>query len=122
MPTSTLLRKSLNNPEETRQFAGHGKAHVSSTSAGPVIRGHFQPGWKWSNDVKPIAKTDSCQAAHMGYVISGEMVIRMNDGTEMKFGPGDLMEVAPGHDAWIVGDDECVVVDWGGAGTTYAKQ
>jgi hypothetical protein len=116
-----LERKSLDSPEEVRSFAGHGYANVSTVGDGPVLRAHFQPGWRWSQDVKPIAGTDSCQAAHVGYFISGRMRIRMDDGTEAEFGPGDLMDCAPGHDAWIVGEEECVVIDWGPSAAKYAK-
>ena len=71
--------------------------------------------------MKPIAGTDSCQAAHTGYFISGRMKIVMDDGEEMEFGPGDFMTAAPGHDAWIIGDEPCVVIDWHGFGD-YAKR
>jgi hypothetical protein len=122
MATATgLVRKSLDEPEEVRKFAAHGEARVASIADGPVLRAHFQPGWMWSNDVKPIAGTASCQAAHVGYFISGHMTVRMDDGTEVEFGPGDLMDCPPGHDAWIVGDDECVVLDWGPSAAKYAK-
>jgi hypothetical protein len=66
--------------------------------------GGIEPGWKWSNDVKPLAGTDSCQVAHVGYVISGRMVVRMDEAFNMP----------PGHDAWTVGDEACVLVDFGG--------
>ena len=119
---SGLERKSLDDPEEVRTFAGHGYANVSTIGDGPVLRGHFQPGWRWSQDVKPIAGTESCQAAHVGYFVSGRMRIRMDDGTEVEFGPGDLMDCPPGHDAWIVGDEEAVLIDWGPSATKYAKR
>jgi hypothetical protein len=122
MTTATgITRKSLDQPDEVRKFAGHGYANVAAIAGGPVLRAHFQPGWRWSQDVKPIAGTDSCQAAHVGYFVSGRMRIRMDDGTEVEFGPGDLMDCPPGHDAWIVGDDECVVIDWGPSAAKYAK-
>ena len=78
------------------------------------------PGWKWSNDVKPIAGTESCQAPHTGYVVSGRMHIVMDDGTEGEAGPGDAVVISPGHDAWIVGDEPCVMLDWYGS-ANYAK-
>jgi quercetin dioxygenase-like cupin family protein len=89
--------------------------------AGAVGRATFEPGWQWSKHVKPIAKTDSCQASHMGYFISGRMKVVMDDGEEQEFGPGDLMICPPGHDAWTVGDEACVVVDWQGV-ADYAKR
>jgi quercetin dioxygenase-like cupin family protein len=116
-----LVRKSLDSPEETRPFKdGKGQLELVNLDGGAVGRATFQPGWQWSKHVKPIAGTDSCQVAHAGYFISGRMVIRMDDGEELEFGPGDVMECGPGHDAWIVGDEACVVVDWAGA-TNYAK-
>jgi hypothetical protein len=121
--TSGLQRKSLNSPDEVRPFENDsGELQVVNLEgSGPVGRAVFNPGWRWSNDVKPIAKTESCQGAHAGYVISGEMHIVMDDGTEESFGPGDVMVCPPGHDAWTVGSEPCVVVDWQGFGD-YAKR
>ena len=73
-----------------------------------VGRAVFEPGWRWSENVKPIVGTDSCQVPHVGYVVSGRMVVRMDDGTEHEFGPGDAGTIPPGHDAWIEGDEACV--------------
>jgi quercetin dioxygenase-like cupin family protein len=117
-----MVRKSLDAPDETRRFeAGSGKLELVTTDGGPVGRARFEPGWKWSTHVRPIAKTDSCQASHVAYFISGRMRVVMDDGAEEEFGPGDLMICPPGHDAWIVGQDACVVVDWAGFGD-YAKR
>jgi quercetin dioxygenase-like cupin family protein len=117
-----LVRKSLDSPEETRLFeGGKGQLEIVNIEGGAVGRATFEPGWKWSEHVKPIAKTDSCQAAHMGYFISGRMKVVMDNGEEMEFGPGDFMTAAPGHDAWIVGDEPCVVIDWQGF-ADYAKR
>ncbi len=114
--------KSLSSPDETRPFADKGKAdYVSLGASGSVLKGTFEPGWRWSEHVKPIAGTDSCQATHLAYVLSGRMHIAMNDGTEGEIGPGDVVSIAPGHDAWIVGDEPCVVVDFGQI-EYYAKQ
>ena len=117
-----LVRKSLDSPEETRPFeGGTGQLQLVNTDGGAVGRATFQPGWKWSKHVKPIAKTDSCQAAHVGYVISGRMKVVMDDGTADEFGPGDLMICPAGHDAWIIGNEPCVVIDWAGF-AEYAKR
>lgn len=117
-----MVRKSFDSPEETRPFEDSmGKLELVNLEAGPVGRGTFQPGWQWSKHVKPIAGTDSCQAAHMGYVVSGRMKIVMDDGQELEFGPGDFCSAPPGHDAWILGDEPCVMIDWQGA-TDYAKR
>jgi quercetin dioxygenase-like cupin family protein len=116
-----MIRMSLDTPEETRPFAdGKGKLELVNIESGAVGRATFEPGWRWSLHVKPIAKTDSCQAAHLGYYVSGRMRVRMDDGDEVEFGPGDFAVIPPGHDAWIVGDDPCVVIDWQGF-ADYAK-
>jgi quercetin dioxygenase-like cupin family protein len=118
---SGLTRKSFDSPDETRLFhGGTGQLEVINAEGGAVGRATFMPGWKWSEHVKPIAKTDSCQAAHTGYFISGRMKVVMEDGEEMEYGPGDFHVIAPGHDAWIVGDEPCVIIDWHGFGD-YAK-
>jgi quercetin dioxygenase-like cupin family protein len=117
-----LVRKSLDTPEETRPFEdGKGKMDLVNLDSGAVGRGTFEPGWQWSKHVKPIAKTESCQASHMGFVVSGRMNIVMDDGEQAEFGPGDFMSCPPGHDAWTVGDEACVVVDWQGV-SDYAKK
>jgi len=119
---SGLVRKSLDSPEEIRPFEGDtGQLELVNMEGGAVGRATFLPGWRWSEHVKPIAKTDSCQAAHMGYFVSGRMKVVMDDGEEMEFGPGDFAIMAPGHDAWTVGDEPCVVIDWQGF-ADYAKR
>jgi hypothetical protein len=105
--------KSLDSPDEVRPFKDKGEAHVVNLSSGPVGKGVYEPGWRWSEHVKPIAGTDSCQTAHLGYVLSGRIHIRMDDGTEGEAGPGDAVRIEPGHDAWVVGDQPCVLVDFG---------
>ncbi len=121
MATITLKaeRKSLATPDETRPFP-KGKIEIVNVGGTMIGRGTFEPGWKWSECVKPIAKTESCRAAHLGYVISGKMKVVMDDGTSFEFGPGDAMSLPPGHDAWILGNDACVVVDFVGF-ADYAK-
>jgi quercetin dioxygenase-like cupin family protein len=119
---TAMIRKSLNEPEETRPFEeGKGKVDLVNVEAGALGRATFQPGWQWSKHVKPIANTDSCQFAHTGYVISGRMKVVMDDGEEDEFGAGDYMGIPPGHDAWTLGDEACVVIDWQGM-NDYAKR
>ncbi len=115
----TLQTKNLDSPDDIRTF-DNGQMQIVNVAGATIGRAVFQPGWKWSNDVKPIAKTDSCQAAHTGYVISGRMHVVMDDGTEGEAGPGDAVVIAPGHDAWILGDEPCVMIDWSGS-VNYAK-
>jgi quercetin dioxygenase-like cupin family protein len=117
-----MVRKSLDSPDETRPFEdGKGKLQLVNTDTGPVGRATFEPGWRWSEHVKPIAGTDSCQAPHLGYFVSGRMHIVMDDGEEMDFGPGDFCVIPPGHDAWVVGNEAAIVLDWQGY-ADYAKR
>ena len=117
-----LVKTNVADADETRPFEdGKGQLELVTLAGGAVGRATFEPGWQWSKHVKPIAGTDSCQAAHMGYVISGRMLVRMDDGEEAEFGPGDFMICPPGHDAWTVGDAACVVIDWQGV-ADYAKR
>ncbi len=117
-----LVRKSTASPDETRQFKdGKGKMEVFSLGDSTVGRGVFEPGWRWSQHVKPIAGTPSCQAAHTGYVLEGRMAVKMDDGSEAQYGPGDFFHMPPGHDAWIVGDKRCVMLDFTGV-AKYAKK
>ena len=114
--------KSVSSPEETRPFQdGKGEVDVVSIDGQPVLYGTFEPGWRWSEHVKPIAGTDSCQAAHLLYCLSGRMKVVMDDGSEGEIGPGDMAAIEPGHDAWVVGDEACVAVDFGSV-AQYAKK
>ena len=111
---ATLQKKSLDQPDETRPFKAKGKVEIVKLGSVNVGRGTFEPGWRWSEHVKPIAGTESCEAAHTGYCISGRMTVRMDDGTEDSVGPGDAFTIAPGHDAWTVGNESCVLLDFSG--------
>jgi hypothetical protein len=117
---AALESQSFDAPDETRTF-DKGRLDIITLGDATVGRATFEPGWKWSESVKPIAGTDSCEAAHLGYVVSGHIHVQMDDGTEGDAGPGDLFNVAPGHDAWVVGDETCVLVDYEGA-SHYAQR
>jgi hypothetical protein len=112
--------KSLNSPEEVRKF-DKGKVEIVNVAGATIGRATFEPGWKWSTCVKPIANTNSCQAAHFGYQVSGTMTTRMDDGTEKISKGGDVLNIPPGHDAWVVGNEAVVVLDFQGM-VDYAKQ
>ena len=116
---STMQKKNLSQPDETRRFD---KGRVELVSLGGLTFGRatFQPGWKWSTCVKPLAKTNSCQASHLSYHVSGRLVTVMDDGTTAEFGPGDVSLIPPGHDAWVAGNEPVVVIDISGM-TEYAK-
>jgi hypothetical protein len=111
--------KSFQAPDEIREFP-RGRAEILNVGGGQVGRLVFQPGWRWSADVKPIAGTASCEAPHFQYHVSGRLAIRMDDGSEMTAGPGDVTALPSGHDAWVVGDEPVVTIDWFGAGN-YAR-
>lgn len=115
-----IQKKNISEPEETRKFP---KGRVDLVTLEGVTFGlaTFEPGWKWSESVKPIAKTESCQVSHTGYQLSGNMHIVMDDGTEEDFGPGTVGVIPPGHDAWVVGDEPVVILDITGMGN-YAKK
>jgi hypothetical protein len=106
-------------PDEVRTF-DNGRAEILNTDAGVIGRLVFQPGFRWSKDVKPIAGTDLCEAPHFQYHLSGTLRIQMADGTEFDAAPGQVTYLPSGHDAWVVGDEPVVVVDWYGA-THYAE-
>lgn len=112
--------KSLNNPDELRT-PPKTKIEVVKVGDTTVMRATFEPGWKWSECIKPVAGTDSCQAPHVNYVISGRMKVVMDDGSEMEMGPGDAADIPPGHDAWVIGNEPCVAIDFA-AGKVYAKK
>jgi hypothetical protein len=111
--------KKFDHADEIREFP-NGRVEILKVGAGEVGRLILQPGWRWSNDVKPIAKTPSCEAPHFQYHVSGQLSILMDDGTEINAGPGDVTSLPSGHDAWVVGNEPVVLVDWFGAGN-YAK-
>jgi quercetin dioxygenase-like cupin family protein len=113
-----LEAKSFDSPEETRTFTdGAGVAKIVDIGDYKVGLIRYEPGWRWSTHVKPLAGTDSCQAHHTGVFLKGRMVVRMNDGSEHEYGPGDAFLIPPGHDAWIVGDEACEAIDWTGMKT-----
>ena len=117
---SAMGKKSLSKPDETRSV-DHGKVELVKLGGVTFSRLTFQPGWKWSVSVKPIAKTDSCQVHHVGHVVSGRMVVKLDNGEEIEYGPGDVYDIPPGHDAWIVGNEAYVGVDVSGEMAGYAK-
>jgi uncharacterized cupin superfamily protein len=113
--------KSFDSPDETRPFEGHGHADAVELAHHTVMRGVFEPGWRWSVDLKPIAQTDSCEVSHLGYCVSGRMKVTMDDGSEAEIGPGEAAAIPPGHDAEVVGDEACIWVDFGEIGH-YAQK
>lgn len=103
--------KGTATPDQTRTFE-HGKVGVCSLGSHTIGRVEFEPGWSWSGSVKPIVGTDWCQTAHIGYVIEGQLGIRMADGSEFQLKAGDAYRIDPGHDAWVEGNDRYAAVEF----------
>jgi quercetin dioxygenase-like cupin family protein len=122
MAAQRLQQKNLDSPDETRTFE-NGKTQVVTLGDFTASRLVLEPGWRWSENVKPIAGTDTCQVLHTGYHVSGRLHVRLEDGTEKEYGPGDAYVIPPGHDAWVVGDEPVVTVDMSRATAEhYAKK
>jgi hypothetical protein len=112
-------QKSFDDPDETRTFE-NGQVDLVRMGEGEVGRLTLQPGWRWSEHVKPIAGTEWCEAPHFQYHLAGTLRIQMSDGSELDATPGDVTALPSGHDAWVVGAEPVVVVDWWGA-SNYAR-
>ena len=114
-----LQARSVESAAEVRKFPnGHASVlRLDETVVGYAV---YEPGWRWSEHIKPIAGTESCQVTHTGYMISGRIGIRLDDGTEAEYGPGDAYFIPPGHDGWVIGDEPAVGIEITGA-ATFAK-
>lgn len=114
------IRKSFDKPEEVREFP---KGWLELLKVGGVTIGRavFEPGWRWSTSVQPLVKTKSCEAPHFQYHIAGILKVQMDDGNELECKSGDVSLLPKGHDAWVVGEEPVVVVDWQGM-VEYANQ
>lgn len=116
---ASLLARAMDAPDERREFS-NGRLDVVALDGHQVGLFSLEPGWRWSRSVAPLAGTATCQVPHLGYVVSGRLHVLMDDGSEGEAGSGDAFWIAPGHDAWVVGDQTAVLVDVRGAGD-YAK-
>jgi quercetin dioxygenase-like cupin family protein len=112
--------KNLSHADETRRFE-LGKLELINIGGGTVGRLTLEPGWRWSKHVKSIAGTEWCEAPHFQYQVSGKLHVLMQDGTEFEMGPGEVSVLPSGHDAWVIGNEPVVLVDWYGA-INYAKR
>ena len=111
--------KRFEKPDETRAFE-KGKFELVKIGGMTIGRASYEPGWKWSEHVKPVAGTSSCEIEHLGLVLSGRAMVAMNDGAQIELTPGDVFAIAPGHDSWVVGDEPYVSLHFLGA-DEYAK-
>jgi ketosteroid isomerase-like protein len=114
-----LEAKNIGTPDEKHSFE-HGEVEIVNLTGVTIGRATFRPGWRWSTDVKPVVGTHSCQLVHTSYVVSGRFHVQMDDGAELDLGPGDAHVVPAGHDAWVVGDEPCVTIDFAATGSFFA--
>jgi hypothetical protein len=105
--------KSFTRPDEVRQFP-KGRLELIKIGNATIGRAVFEPGWRWAESVQPLVHTKSCEAPHFQYHVSGVLMVRMDDGTELECRPGDVSLLPSGHDAWTVGDEPAIVVDFQG--------
>lgn len=119
MKTKRIMVKSFDAPEETRRF-DKGRVELVKFDGVTIGKAIFEPGWKWSESLKPLVKTKNCLAPHFQYHISGTLKVVMEDGTEKELKAGDVSLLPPGHDAWVIGNEPVVVVDFQGM-ADYAK-
>jgi mannose-6-phosphate isomerase-like protein (cupin superfamily) len=115
-----MQKKSMNSPDETRTF-DKGKVDLTKIGDTSIGKMYLEPGWSWEKCVKPIAKTESCQASHTQYVISGRIRVKMNDGNEEEYSAGDVAYIPAGHNAWVVGNDPYTGIEFGSM-DSYAKK
>ena len=113
-------QKNFDKADETRTF-GSGRLDLLTIGGSEIGRLTLEPGWRWSDHVKPLAGTDLCEAPHFQYHVTGTLRVQMADGATFDAGPGDVTALPEGHDAWVIGDEPVVVVDWWGA-SNYAKK
>lgn len=111
--------KSHNSPDEVRT-PHKTRIEVVRLPGYTIGRFNFEPGWKWSECIKPVVKTDSCQVTHVGHVVSGTLTVRLDDGTQKTLTPGTSYTIPPGHDAWVEGNERFVAIEVMGA-EQYAK-
>jgi mannose-6-phosphate isomerase-like protein (cupin superfamily) len=119
--TLKLAKKNLASPDVVRR-CGHGKLELATLEDISLARVILQPGWKWSESIRPMVNTESCTVHHTQYVISGRLKIVMNDGSQMDLEPGDFASIPPGHDAWVIGNEPFVCVDFSPDMKQYAQE
>lgn len=111
--------RTFDSPDETRS-PDRTTVEIIKLEGTTVGRYTFQPGWRWSECIKPVAQTETCQADHIGYALEGRLHVRHEDGSEVEIGAGDVYHIHPGHDAWVDGDQRFVAVEFQGA-ADYAR-
>jgi hypothetical protein len=112
--------RDFSSPDETRS-PDKTRIELVNLAGGQIGRYTFQPGWRWSECIKPVVNTESCQTEHIGYMLSGGLHVQHSDGTETDVAAGSVYHIAPGHDAWSLGSEPTVVIEFQGA-ANYAKR
>jgi hypothetical protein len=112
--------KSFSNPDEVRTFP-KGKLELIKIGGSTIGRATFEPGWRWADSVQPLVKTKSCEAPHFQYHVAGTLMVVMDDGTQLECKAGDVSLLPTGHDAWVVGNNPVIIVDFQGM-IDYAKE
>src|SRR4051812_32720279 len=110
----------FSTPDEIRRPHETVAVEVVKVAGGEIGRYTFQPGWRWSEHIKPVVGGESCQTDHLGYLVSGTLGVSSDDGATGEVTAGSVYRIAPGHDGWVVGDEPAVVVEFQGA-ATYGK-
>ena len=114
--------RNFDSPDEARPFEGKGEVVLVNVAGKQIGKATFEPGWRWSTNVKPNAGTESCEFPHFLYVVSGRMRVTMDEGGEVELRAGDLAAIPPGHDAEVIGDEPCITVDIGEEDADYATR
>jgi mannose-6-phosphate isomerase-like protein (cupin superfamily) len=114
--------RNFDSPDEARPFEGKGQVVLVNVAGKQIGKAIFEPGWRWSTNVKPIAGTESCEFPHFLHVVSGQMRVIMDDGREVELRPGDVAAIPSGHDAEVIGDEPCITVDIGEEDADYATR
>jgi hypothetical protein len=112
--------KNFAKPDEVREFP-KGRLELIKVGGAMIGRAIFDPGWRWATSLQPLVHTKSCEAPHFQYHIAGILRIRMDDGSEFDCRPGDVSLLPSGHDAWVVGNEPAIVVDFQGM-VDYARE
>lgn len=110
--TGQIQAKSFDVPDQTRDMAGWGRLEIVDMGRWTAVRGTMKPGFHWTEHARPVVGTDLCQAHHMGYVLSGGFRARLADGTERDYSAGDVFDVPPGHDMWVLGDEPYTCIEF----------
>ena len=118
-PEEKAELRGFGKPDEVREFP-KGRLELIRIGGAMIGRAVFEPGWRWATSVQPIARTASCEAPHFQYHVSGVLMVKMDDGTELECRAGDVSSLPSGHDAWVVGNEPAVVIDFQGM-VDYAK-